>query len=242
MSGIGCRLGTPLAALRRASAGGILALLLAGCTTTTPWGFDLGDYQGAPRDLIAVASKSTDYTIRLDHGGGISRGERRALDTFLADLAYNRPESLRIVAHGRASPAQERAITSALVAGGVDPEHIIWTGDRRAAGGPVPRGTVVLAIERAIAITPNCLGFTGHPAAPHDNLSEPDVGCANAYSFAAMVADPHHLSNGASSIYSSGQRGASDVARYRDDKVKQLPPPQDFTGLSSGGGAAPPPQ
>lgn len=236
MGSIGCRLGNLLAALRRTPAGGILALLLAGCTTTTPWGFDLGDYQGAPRDLIAVASKSTDYTIRLDHGGGISRSERRALDTFLADVAYNRPESLRIVAQGRASPVQERAITSALLANGVGPEHIVWT-RAGGTGRPVPRGTVVLAIERAISIAPNCLGYTGHPAAPHDNLSEPDFGCANAYNFAAMVGDPHHLSNGASSIYSSGQRGASDVAAFREDKVKPLPPSQDITGLVSGGGA-----
>jgi pilus biogenesis lipoprotein CpaD len=232
----GCRLRNPLAALRRAPASGILALLLAGCTTTTPWGLDLGDYQGAPRDLIAVASKSTEYTIRLDHGGAISRAERHALDAFLAEVAYNRPESLRIVAHGRANSVQERAITSALVAGGVGPESIVWTRDG-GAGRPVPRGTVVLAIERAIAIAPNCLGYTGHPAAPQDNLSEPDFGCANAYNFAAMVGDPHHLVRGASSIYSSGQRGASDVAAYRDDKVKPLPPSQDFTGLINGGGA-----
>src|SRR5262245_17468174 len=93
MSSIGARLGSPLAALRRASAGCTLALLLAGCTTTTPWGLDLGDYQGAPRDLIAVASKSTDYTIRLDQGSAISKAERHALDAFLAEVASNRPES-----------------------------------------------------------------------------------------------------------------------------------------------------
>ena len=241
MSSIGWRLDNPLTALRRASAGGILALLLAGCTSTTPWGLDLGDYQGAPRDLIAVASKSTDYTIRLGHSGAMSKAERSSLNAFLAEVAYNRPESLRIVAHGRANPVQERSITSALIAGGVGPEHIVWARGG-GTGRPVPNGTVVLAIERAIAIAPNCLGFTGHPAAPHDNLSEPDFGCANAANFAAMVGDPHHLSRGASSIYYSGQRGASDVARYREDKVKPLPPPQDFTGLSSAGGAAAPPQ
>jgi pilus biogenesis lipoprotein CpaD len=212
-------------------------LLLAGCdvSSTAPFGLDLGDYQGAPRDLIGVASYPADHMIRLDRGGAISKAERNNLDAFLAEVAHNRPESLRIVAHGRANPAQERAITTALVVDGVSPEHIVWTRDGH-IGPPVPRGTVVLAIERAIAIAPNCPGYMGHQAAPEDNLSEPNFGCANAYNFAVMVGDPHHLYQGASSIYDSGQRGASDVTAYRDDKVKPLPPREGFSVGASGGG------
>src|SRR4029450_12805504 len=103
--------------------------------------------------------------------------------------------------------------------------------------GDAPRGAVVVAIERAIAIAPNCPGFMGHPAAPEDNFPEPNLCCANAYNFAAMVSDPHHLYQGASSIYYSGQRGASDVAAYRNDKVKPLPPREGFTTGASSGGA-----
>jgi type IV pilus biogenesis protein CpaD/CtpE len=71
-----------------------------------------------------------------------------------------------------------------------------------------------------------------------DNFSEPNLGCANAYNFAAMVGDPHHLDRGASSIYYLGERGAADVAAYRADKVKKLPPIQGFsvTGGGAGGG------
>jgi len=239
MSSIGCRLTPVPAALRRASAGGVLLLLLAGCvvTSTSPWGLDLGDYHAAPRDLIAVGSYAADHMIRLDHGSAISQAERNKLDAFLVELAQNRPESLRIVVHGRANPAQERAIKTVLVADGVSPEHIVWA--RHGDTGPaVSRGTVVLAIERAVAIAPSCPGYMGHGVAPEDNFTEPNLGCADAYNFAAMVGDPHHLHRGASSIYYSGQRGASDVAAYRADKVKPLPRNESFTPGGGGGGEA----
>jgi pilus biogenesis lipoprotein CpaD len=229
----------PLSAgLCRASAGSILALMLAGCvvTTTAPWGADLGDYQDAARDLIGVTSFTASHVIRLGHGGAISEAERDRLGGFLTEIAYNRPESLRIVVHGRASPAHERAITAALVADGVSPEHILWARGGRTRP-PVSHGTLVLAVERAIAIAPDCPGFMGHPSAPEDNFSEPNLGCANAYNFAAMVGDPHHLYRGASSIYYLGQRGAADVTAYRTDKVKPLPRLESFTPGSGGGGA-----
>src|SRR4051812_33242533 len=103
MSSSGCSFAPVPAALRSAAAGAALALMLAGCvvTTTVPWGVDPGDYQAAPRDLIAVTSDTADYMIRLDHSGAISKAERNKLAAFLAEGAFNRPESLRIVVHGR---------------------------------------------------------------------------------------------------------------------------------------------
>ena len=203
----------------------MLALMLAGCVapTTAPWGLDLGDYQAEARDLVGVTSFAANHVIRLGHGGAISEAERDKLAAFLAEIAYNRPESLRIVVHGRANSAQERAIAGALLADGVDPEHVLWARDARMPAPAVPRGTVVLAAERAVAVPPACPGTMFHPSAPVDNLSEPNFGCANVHNFAAMIADPHHLYQGASSIYYLGQRGAADVTAYRTDKVKPLP-------------------
>jgi type IV pilus biogenesis protein CpaD/CtpE len=226
------------AGLRRAAACGVLALALAGCvaTTTAPWGDDLGDYQDAARDLIDVGGFAASHVIRLGHGGAISQAERNRLDAFLAEIAYNRPESLRIALRGQANPAQQSAIAAALVADGVGPEHILWLRDKH-IGPPVSPGTVAVAAERAIAIAPDCPGFMGHPTAPEDNLSEPNLGCANVYNFAAMVGDPHHLYRGASSIYYLGERGAADVTAYRADKVKRLPAiNQGFTPGAAGGG------
>ena len=188
--------------------------MLAGCvdTTTAPWGVNLGDYQAPARDLVGVSLYSAEHVIRLGPGGTVSQAERSNLAAFLTTIAYNRPESVRIVVHGRATPAQRSALAAALIADGVGPEHILWARDGD-LGRPVPRGTLVLAVERAIAIAPSCPGFMGHPSAPTDNLTEPNFGCSNVYNFAAMVADPHHLYRGASSIYYLGQRGAADVDR-----------------------------
>jgi type IV pilus biogenesis protein CpaD/CtpE len=63
------------------------------------------------------------------------------------------------------------------------------------------------------------------------------LGCANVSNFAAMVADPHQLYRGASSIYYTGERGAKDVDAYRADKVKPLPALQDFSVTGGGAGA-----
>src|SRR4051794_30530645 len=226
------------AGMRRAAVG-MLVVMLVGCvdTTTAPWGLDLGDYQGEARDLIGVSNFAASHVIRFGRGGAISEVERNKLGAFLAEIAYNRPESLRIAVYGRASSAQERTIAATLLADGVGPENIFWMPDGH-TGPPVPRGTVVLAIERAIAVAPACPGFMGHPSAPTDNLSEPNFGCANVYNFATMVGDPHHLYRGASSIYYLGARGAADVTAYRTDKVKPLPRINEgFTvGTGTGGG------
>src|SRR5690349_11163810 len=158
-----------------ATAGGLLALMLTGCvdTTTAPWGVNLGDYQAPARDLVGVSLYTAEHVIRLGPGGTVSQTERNDLEAFLTAIAYNRPESARIVVHGRATPAQRSALTATLTVNGVGPEHILWARDGD-LGRPVPRGTLVLATERAIAVAPNCPGFMGHPSAPTDNLTEPN--------------------------------------------------------------------
>ncbi len=85
-----------------------------------------------------------------------------------------------------------------------------------------PSGTIVVAVERAVAIDPYCPGSMDHPAAPEDNLTEPNFGCANVANFSAMVGDPHDLREPGWSIQHDGERAASDVTAYRTDKVKVL--------------------
>src|SRR4051794_29692036 len=112
----------------RRAATGMLVLMLAGCvdTTTAPWGLDLGDYQGEARDLIGVSNFAASHVIRFGRGGAISEVERNNRGRFLAEMAYNRPGSLRIAVNGGASSAQERAIAATLLADGVGPENIFW--------------------------------------------------------------------------------------------------------------------
>ena len=199
---------------------GMLALALAGCGTTAPPGpqgpVNLGDYQAAPRDLVQVESYSDSHPVRLGRGGFIGKPERDRLTAYIADVAKNRPESLRVVLRGPATPAQLRQVGDLLVADGVDPRYI--RADRR-SGPRAGRGAIVVAVERAIAVLPDCPGWINHVSAPEDNLTNPNFGCSDVTNFAAMVGDPHHLRQGASSIYTDGEVAATMVTDYRTDKV-----------------------
>jgi pilus biogenesis lipoprotein CpaD len=221
-----------------AAAAAVLALLLAGCGTTTPPGTDLGDYEAAPRDLVRVASITDSHRVRLGRNGYVSRSERDSLAAFVAYIAANRPESLRVALRGPATPAQFRAVAALLVADGVDPRTIVRA-DRRLGSHAPPgsvAGNVTVAVERAVAVQPACPGWVAHISAPADNRTDPNFGCSDVSNFAAMVSDPHDLIVGDSSIYADGERAATSVANYRADKVKSLPPENEqFTIIPSGG-------
>jgi pilus biogenesis lipoprotein CpaD len=200
-----------------AAAAALLALGLAGCGTTNPYGPPLADYQADPRDLITVAGHTDQHWV----AGRFTRLERDRLAAFIASAAANRPESLRVTLHGRTSPGRLHEIVDALVAGGVDPRHIARADPSLEA--PPPVGTVLVAVARAIAVQPDCPGWLAHVSGPEDNRINPDFGCSNVTNFAAMVGDPHHLHRGASNIYTDGEFGALSVTNYRADKIKELP-------------------
>jgi pilus assembly protein CpaD len=200
-----------------------MALALAGCapTTTAPWGIDLGDYEGPPSKLIAVDRVTDQQVIRLaGRYGSVGPVERKRLAAFITAVAGNRPDSLRVALHGRATAGQLRAVTNILAAEGVDPEHVRWTGWR--AGPAVRAGTMMVVVERAVAVAPLCPGATGHISSPNDNLPEPNLGCANVSNLAEMVADPHELRQASGTIYGDGERAANNVLLYRADKSKPL--------------------
>lgn len=210
----------------------LLSLLLAGCGTTTPPGVVPGDFEAAPRDLVSVQSLTTDYLVHFGGRGYIARPERDGLDTFISNFARNHPESVRVALSGTAAPAQFRAVADILVADGIDPRDIVRT--PRHVGRAVPRGTIALSLERAVAVQPNCPGWVDHISAPADNNTNPNFGCSDVSNLAAMIGDPHHLREGASNIYEDGERGAKSVANYRADKVKDLPPiNESFTVVPS---------
>jgi pilus biogenesis lipoprotein CpaD len=200
----------------------MLTLVLAGCGTTAPPSaqgpVDLGDFAAAPRDLIQVEGYSDSHAVRLDRSGNVGKLERDRLAAYIADVAKNRPESLRVALRGPASPAQLRQVEGLLVAHGVDPQHI--RADRR-SGPRAPHGTIIVAVERAIAVLPDCPGWINHVSAPEDNLTNPNFGCSDVTNFAAMVGDPHHLRQGASSIYTDGEVATTMMTDYRTDKVAE---------------------
>jgi pilus biogenesis lipoprotein CpaD len=202
----------------------MLALVLAGCdTTTSPGPIQAPNpqaFEAPPRDLIRVESSSYSHVVRLDRAGAISKVERDRLAAFIADVGGNRPESLRVALRGSAA-GQIKNVADLLVFSGVDPKHIVRADLR--SGPPAGSGTIVVAVERAIAVLPDCPGWVDHVSAPNDNLPNPNFGCSDVSNLALMVGDPHHLREGASSIYSDAEAGAIGVANYRADKVKELP-------------------
>src|SRR5579863_6179943 len=208
-----------------ASAIALLAFMLVGCDTATSPGpipaANLHAFEAPPRDLIRVDSSSYSHLVRLDRAGVISKVERERLAAFIADAGGNRPESLRVALRGAAAPGQIKSVADLLVATGVDPKHIVRADLR--SGPHAASGTIVVAVERAIAVLPDCPGCVDHVSAPNDNLPYPNFGCADVSNLALMVGDPHHLREGASSIYSDAEAGAIGVANYRADKVKELP-------------------
>lgn len=215
-------------AMRAAAIGiGIFALALGGCTTTHPWGFDLGDYQAAPRDLLGVQHVGHTHLVKLSgRYGSITPAEREKLHAFIVGIGSNRPESLRVGLRGATTGAAFKAVANQLIADGVDPANI----GSAVHAAPPPPGTVAVIVERALAIQPNCPGWVDHPSAPADNMTNPNFGCADVSNFAAMIGDPHHLVAGASTIYHDAERALVGVAAYRADKVKDLPPiNQTFT-------------
>jgi pilus biogenesis lipoprotein CpaD len=211
-------LSAPFASAHSGAIGiGMLAALLGGCGTTVPPGTEPVNYTVAPRDLLQVVSVADSHAVRIGGAGYLGKPERDRLDAFVVSVAQNRPESLRVALRGWASSAQFKAVADVLVADGVTPANIVRADAR--SGPPVPRGTVAVAVERAIAVLPDCPGWVDHPSAPEDNRIQPNFGCSDVSNFAAMVSDPHHLSQGASSIYEDGERAASSVADYHADKI-----------------------
>ena len=215
-----------------------LSVATAGCGTTNPTGaIGTGvvgnDFEAPARDLIGVKTLTANYIVRVS-GGYVTQAEHVRLDEFVTGFARNRPESLRVALSGAASPAQYRAVADILVADGVEPRSIVM--HRSAVRPGILRGSVVLNVERAVAVVPNCPGWVDHISAPADNSTNLNFGCSDVSNFAATVADPHDLREGESNIYGDGERGAKSVADYRADKVKDLPPVNEqFQVVPSGG-------
>jgi pilus biogenesis lipoprotein CpaD len=203
----------------------MLVLALTGCTATVPPDTAppvvLSDFEAPPRDLIRVENSSYSHLIRLDRMGAIGKAERDRLAAFIINVGANHPESLRVELRGPATPAQLRSVADLLVDEGVDPKYIVRADLR--SGPRAPGGTIIVAVERAIAVLPNCPGWISHVSAPEDNLPNPNFGCSDVGNLAAMIGDPHHLREGASSIYTDAEVAAIGVSAYRADKIKELP-------------------
>jgi pilus assembly protein CpaD len=209
----------------RAALAAVAVAALSGCGSTGPEGIKYADFQAAPRQVIEVQKRSETHPLYVDQRTGQpSPLERERLKAFLDDLAGERPEALRLTIRGPGSAEQLQRIAPLLVVSGIERDKIrIEPGQPPGPQGPAGTQTVMIAAERAVAVAPECPGWVDHVSAPGDNRVLPNFGCSDVSNLARMVADPNDLVRGRSSLISDGERAASAVTNYREDKVKDLP-------------------
>src|SRR4029077_17374871 len=87
-------------------AGTTMGLLIAACAPTIPESTSVAentsvpDFTVAPQEVIKTGNRAATYLLRLQGNGTISARESYQLETFVADVGGNRPESLRVQLSG----------------------------------------------------------------------------------------------------------------------------------------------
>ncbi len=161
-----------------------LGLMLAGCG-------------GMPtnRSLESVHQpiiERTNYTLDVTTGpGGLSIPEQRRLAGWFEamDLRYGDRISID-------DPLDSSATRSAVEA--VVARHGLLVGDAApVTPGMVNAGTARIVVTRSSASVPGCPDWSAKSDATLNNATSTNYGCAMNSNFAAMVADPEHLVNGA---------------------------------------------
>ena len=128
-------------------------------------------------------------------------------------------------------------MTLVMLAACADYEHSVRP-DYRVRVQETPKGMV--------AVAPDCADWHSDMAQPWDNTMAPPLGCASARNLAAMVAEPRDLVKPGTPGSASGNKAASSIDRYYNEKTAPLinakddkPTPQDIQAPSSSGGGSP---
>lgn len=230
------------------AATGLMVLALGGCGQTVPPGFTSVDFQQPARDVVKVEERHASQSIFINpRNGALSPSERQRVDIFVSDFGGDRPESVHVDLHGNGPSEEFSGVMAELIAQGVEREKIrLFPGEHVPATGSA-RFAVTLAASRAVAIAPDCPGWTDHVAAPADNRAVPNFGCSTVSNLGAMVADPADFAKGRYAPTTNSAPAINAVQRYRTDTVKPLPVQGNFSTTGSngapaggGGGGAPP--
>ena len=217
---------------------------LAVCTAANPP--RLGHTSSPSRPYALQVVKTTEsHVVQVDASGRASPLELKRLDGFIADLAGNRPEALRLTIK------EARNRTSGCASFGEAhrrQRHRRRQDSDRGAADAVARWSSFARSDqwRSNARSPRCptaRPWSKLPAAPMDNTTSARLGCSNLNNLAVMVADPNDLVAGSTRLNADGATGAAAVKRYHDDKVKVLvdhnaafAPGGGGSGGASGGG------
>jgi pilus assembly protein CpaD len=221
-----------------AASAGALALVLGGCGETVPPGTTVVDFQKQSRDVVKVEERHATQVVFVNsRTGSVSPAERERIARFVSDFGGDRPESVHVNLHGNGPTEQFTNVIDALVTLGLERNKIkLFPGERAGAAG-ARSDSIPMAATRTVAILPDCPGWLDHIAAPGDNQTEANFGCANVSNLGMMVADPADFAKGQSTPYSDAAPAVNAVQRYETDRVKPLPTTTNFSSTGSTGGA-----
>lgn len=99
-----------------------------------------------------------------------------------------------------------------------------------------PTNQITVVVSRAVATPPNCANWSKPPGFDATNSTGANFGCATAYNFAVMVADPNDLLVGRTPGPADAEQQGASINRYRSGKIIPL---QSQTTRGSATGAAP---
>lgn len=154
----------------------------------------------------------TNYTLDIAAGpGGVSIPEQRRLSGWFEALDLRYGDRISID-----DPLKSGATRAAV--DGVAGRYGIIVGDEApATPGVVNPGTVRIVVTRSSAEVAGCPDWSAKSATNFKNATSSNYGCASNANLAAMVADPEHLIQGATTKGATTvMTGTKAIDSYRD--------------------------
>ncbi len=182
---------------------------------------------------VVVRDQERHLNVALRGNAAADAGEWVRIDHFLGDAAPGRPDTVRLLIAGNASPgAIDLLIRHAFAMGYAENKIKVAAPGFAPAGGPM---TLSLTTTVSVAILPNCPQTQHLNIIDGDNRVASDWGCSTVSMFELQVADPHDLVRGEGGGQTDSVMTTAAIHRLESDKVKKL---DAATSTSSVSGAA----
>jgi type IV pilus biogenesis protein CpaD/CtpE len=221
---------------RRGAAFAPLAFVLA-LAACEPSGDEMGTKTGpmpqAPPQVV-VRDQERHLDVELRGNAAIDAREWARIDRFLGNAAPGRPDTVRLVIAGDASPGAIDLIIRHAFAMGYAENKIKVAPPDHMPGGRAMR--VELTTNVSVAILPNCPQTQHLNIIDGENQVASDWGCATVSMIELQVADPHDLVRGEGGGQTDSVITTAAIRRLETDKVKKLDAPTSTSSVAGGGG------
>ncbi len=208
--------------IRRGAAFAPLAfvLVLAACE---PKGDEMGTLTGpmpeAPPHVV-VRDQERHLKVELRGNAAVDDAEWVRIDHFLGDAAPGRPDTVRLLISGNASPgAIDLVIRHAFAMGYVENKIKVAPPTYGPGGGPI---RLTLTANVSVAILPNCPQTQHLNIVDSENRVASDWGCSYVSAMELQVADPHDLVHGQDGGETDSRMTTAAIHRLETDKLKKL--------------------